>query len=113
MYLIRCEIFNYRSIKDLTIGFEHNFQILVGLNEAGKSNILNALSFIDPSKVPEDDDIRDHRLDEDPVDIAYIRYVFGLEKKKRRKEFTTILNTSLCPKTQIILLYKKAQKNTP
>jgi len=84
MYLKHCEIKNYRSIRNLRIGFENNFQILVGLNEAGKSNILKALSFIEASVEPEENDLRDPRHDEEPVNDAHIRFVFGLEKKETK-----------------------------
>jgi AAA15 family ATPase/GTPase len=62
--------------------FEPNFQILVGLNESGKSNILKALSFLDPNISPEEDDIRDPRHDESPEDNAHVRFIFGLEHKE-------------------------------
>jgi len=90
MHLKRCEIENFRSIRELSIGFENSFQILVGLNEAGKSNILKALSFMDPDIEPEDDDIRDPRHDETPVHNAHIRFVFGLEKKETKKIFENL-----------------------
>jgi predicted ATP-dependent endonuclease of OLD family len=67
MFLKRCEIKNFRSIKDLTVNFDNNFQILVGLNESGKSNILRALSFLEPTVIPNADDIRDPRHDEEPI----------------------------------------------
>lgn len=82
MYLKRCEIKNFRSVKDLEITFEKNFQILVGLNESGKTNILKALSFLEKKTLPNENDIRDPRHDENPIDEAYVRFVFGLEKKE-------------------------------
>jgi predicted ATP-dependent endonuclease of OLD family len=74
----------------LTIGFENNFQILVGLNEAGKSNILKALSFIDADIEPEKDDIRDPSHDETPIDSAYVRYVFGLTSNEIDDVYNTV-----------------------
>ncbi|MEH6542746.1 MAG: AAA family ATPase [Porticoccaceae bacterium] len=90
MHIKYCRIKNFRSIRELKIGFENNFQVLVGLNEAGKSNILKALSFIEPDIVPESDDIRDPRHDEPPMDEAYIRFVFGVEKKETKKIFDSL-----------------------
>ncbi len=90
MHLKYCDIKNFRSIKELKISFENNFQILVGLNEAGKSNILKALSFIEPNIEPKDDDIRDPRHDETPVHDAHIRFIFGLEKKETKKIFDNL-----------------------
>lgn len=90
MHLKYCDINNFRSIRELRIGFENNFQVLVGLNEAGKSNILKALSFMVPDIQPQDDDIRDPRHDETPVHDAYIRFVFGLEKSETKKIFDNL-----------------------
>lgn len=44
MKLDRIEIDNFRSVKRSTINFFHNCQILLGKNEAGKSNILKAMA---------------------------------------------------------------------
>lgn len=53
MNLKSIEIFNYRSIKKLKINPEKiadkNCSILLGINEAGKSNILKAISYLDES----------------------------------------------------------------
>jgi predicted ATP-dependent endonuclease of OLD family len=44
MKLEKIDIKNYRSIKDAELIFDHNCLILVGKNEAGKSNILKAIA---------------------------------------------------------------------
>ena len=46
MKLDRIEIHNFRSIKDATINFDHHCRILLGKNEAGKSNVLKAIAAI-------------------------------------------------------------------
>ncbi len=46
MHLDRIHIKNFRSIKDETIRFDHSCKILVGKNEAGKSNALKAIAAI-------------------------------------------------------------------
>ena len=81
MFLKRCTIQNFRSIKFLEIGMENKFQVLVGFNEAGKSNILKALSFLEPTILPTEDDVRDPRHDEDPVEQSMVSFIFGLEKE--------------------------------
>lgn len=43
-------IINYRSIKDLTLSFKKDLCILVGKNECGKTNILSAISSLDPAQ---------------------------------------------------------------
>lgn len=90
MYLKRCEINNFRSIRKLNIPFDTKFQILVGLNESGKSNILKALAFMAPETVPNADDIRDPRHNENPVTAAYIRFVFGLDKKETKQIYNKV-----------------------
>lgn len=44
MKLNSVRICNFRSIKDQTIQFKHNCMVLVGENEAGKSNALKAIA---------------------------------------------------------------------
>ncbi len=44
MELSKIQIKNFRSIKDSTIEFTHNCVVLIGKNEAGKSNVLNAVA---------------------------------------------------------------------
>ena len=44
MLLDRIEIRNFRSIKTATIRFDHHCRILLGKNEAGKSNVLKAIA---------------------------------------------------------------------
>ena len=46
MKLTRIEIKNFRSIKDAKISFDHNCLILLGKNEAGKSNVLKAVAAV-------------------------------------------------------------------
>ena len=90
MHLKRCDIKNFRSISDLEITFYSNLQILVGKNESGKSNILKALQFIESDTLPDDDDVRDPGHDEDPVDVAYVRFVFGLERKETNEIYQNL-----------------------
>lgn len=90
MFLKRCEIENFRSIKSLRIGMDNKLQILVGMNEAGKSNILKALSMMDPELDSDEDDIRDIAHDEDPVTVAHIRFIFGLEKNDTKFIFSQL-----------------------
>ena len=54
MRLDRVEIANFRSIKDVTITFEPRCRVLLGINESGKSNILNALVLLDAETTPLD-----------------------------------------------------------
>ena len=44
MKITHIQIENYRSIKNLELGFS-NFLVLIGANNSGKSNILRALQY--------------------------------------------------------------------
>ena len=86
MKLNRVEIKNFRSIKDVTVNFEPACRVLVGINESGKSNILNALAFLDEERKPvKKDDLREALPDEDPIDESHVRFVFRFEKDESDK----------------------------
>src|ERR1700722_7800549 len=78
MRLEKTQIKNYRSIKWLNISFDPPCRILVGINESGKTNILNALGLLDPKRPATQRDRREPGLDENPVTEAYVRFVFTL-----------------------------------
>ena len=46
MYISRVIIKNYRSIKDLTLGFNSGKNVIVGKNNSGKSNIIKAIDIV-------------------------------------------------------------------
>lgn len=50
MRLNHVDISNFRSIKSIVINFDPKCRVLVGINESGKSNILEALSLLDPDR---------------------------------------------------------------
>jgi AAA ATPase domain/AAA domain, putative AbiEii toxin, Type IV TA system len=76
MLLNRVAIKNYRSIKELEIKFDPKCRILVGINESGKTNILDALSLLDPQKATVQRDLREPGLREDPITEAHVRFIF-------------------------------------
>jgi len=43
--LSKVHISNYRSIKEITLSFS-DFTVLFGMNDSGKSNIINALTYL-------------------------------------------------------------------
>ncbi len=86
MKLNRVEIKNFRSIKDITVNFEPACRVLVGINESGKSNILNALAFLEENRKPvKKDDLREALPDEDPIEESYVRFIFKFEKPESDK----------------------------
>lgn len=85
MKLDRCKIMNFRSIKELDFKFDDSFQCLVGLNEAGKSNILKALSFLGNDSVPTSLDIRFPDHEDKPIEESYVWFIFTLETSEQKE----------------------------
>lgn len=91
MKLNRVEIKNFKSIKDITVNFEPTCRVLVGINESGKSNILNALAFLGEDYKPvKKDDLREALPDEEPITESTIRFVFRFEKEESDKLIETV-----------------------
>jgi predicted ATPase len=76
---------HFRSIRDGLIRFEPRCRGLVGLNEAGKSNVLRALSLLDQRSQPEPDDLRELLPDEDPPKLAQVLFEFRLTDDEREE----------------------------
>lgn len=79
MKLVRAQIKNFRSIAEQQIRFEPRFRTLVGVNEAGKSNVLAALSLLDPTREPSAADVREPLPDEAYDEESYVRFIFRLD----------------------------------
>ena len=93
MILQKVTICNYRSIKELDIEFIPKCRILVGINESGKSNILKALSLLNPDIVPEKFDVRQPLAHEDPIKESYVRFVFRFLDEEVEKIYQAALNS--------------------
>lgn len=77
MELKEITIKNFRSIKDAKINFIHNCMILVGKNEAGKSNILKAIaSLFNERKITSRD--RRKRIANETIEDFYIEAKISL-----------------------------------
>lgn len=74
MVIEKVEIKNFRSIDSLEFNFDKNFQILVGINESGKSNILKALSLLSKEYEIKNDDSRDISHEENPNIESFIKF---------------------------------------
>ncbi len=80
MKLNRVNIYNYRSIKEETIEFDPQCRVLVGINESGKSNVLNALATLSSEVKTSAPDIRQPLPDEGKFDEEpRIRFVFDFD----------------------------------
>ncbi|MDK2929031.1 MAG: hypothetical protein PWP73_622 [Methanococcus sp.] len=53
MYLSKVHIENYRSIKELDLTFDQGKNVIVGKNNAGKSNIIKAIDIVLGERVPD------------------------------------------------------------
>lgn len=106
MKLSRVRIKNFRSIENATLKFDPNFQILVGINESGKSNILKALSLLDEDSLPAREDVRQPLPHEPLVDEAYVRFIFTLEDSEMEDVLTAIKPVILASDLSIPILKK-------
>ena len=82
MRLIRVDIINFRSILQQSISIDRNFQLLVGINESGKTNIIRAFSFLNSAVHPTDDDIREIGYEEKEVTTSLVRFVCRLNNEQ-------------------------------
>ena len=116
MKLNRVEIKNFRSINDITVGFEPTCRVFVGINESGKSNILNALAFLSENYKPvKKDDLREALPEEAPIEESYVRFVFNFEKEESDKLLndvsSKILTSSKNPKIISLANKEKSLKD--
>lgn len=102
MLLKHVDICNFRSIADSSIDFQPRCRILVGINEAGKTNILKALRLLDPKVKVVPEDIREFRAEENPNQDAFVRFVFNTDGEQRSEAINVamqkVLSPSLAPK---------------
>ena len=89
MELKNIRIKNFRSVKDITINFNHNCLILLGKNEAGKSNILKAIAAVFGEYKVTNNDKR-KRIDNEIITDLSIRGIFKLEENDFKKIVTRI-----------------------
>lgn len=81
---------NFRSISDVQIDFDHGCQVLIGINESGKSNILKALNLLDPNVSIGQNDLRIDRKDEEPVLEGEVAFKLSLDDVEVSQVYETI-----------------------
>jgi len=101
MRLDRVQIVNFRSIKDITVHMEPRCRVLVGINEAGKTNILRAFSLLCPDNEPTQDDVRESSPDEDLSKESHVRFIFSLERNERLAIYEQLRDRVLCADSQV------------
>lgn len=84
MILDKVEIKNFRSIKDVTISFKNKGLILIGKNEAGKSNVLKSIAALFGEYNVSNKDKR-KRIQNETIDSYYIRGIFKLSDDDKQK----------------------------
>ena len=84
------EIKNFRSIGNITINPDPKCRVLVGINEAGKSNIIKALRLLGDEFIPESNDIREPLPDEKPIDVSEVTFIFKLGDEEIKKIYSNI-----------------------
>lgn len=84
MILDRVEIVNFRSIKQATIKFDTKGLILIGKNEAGKTNILKAIAALFGEYKVSNKDKR-KRIDNEKIENSYVRGVLKLSESDKVK----------------------------
>jgi AAA15 family ATPase/GTPase len=71
----------------MELTFEPKCRILVGINESGKTNILNALNLLDPEVTSTGRDLREPGLHEGQITEAHVMFVFSLSKEETAEIF--------------------------
>lgn len=92
MKINRIQIENFRSIKSETIVFEHNCLVLLGKNEAGKSNILKAIAAVFGKYTLSNKDKR-KRIDNEQISDYFVRAIFKLDETDFENIFNLFSNT--------------------
>lgn len=82
MKLEKIKIVNFRSIKDLELDFYNNSRVLVGINEAGKSNILKAAALLSDDTKIHSDDIRQESYIDERVTESYVEFFFTFNNEQ-------------------------------
>ena len=82
MKLEKIKIVNFRSIKELELDFYSNSRVLVGINEAGKSNILKAAALLSDDAKIQNDDIRQESYVDERVTESYVEFLFTFSNEQ-------------------------------
>lgn len=110
MKLVKAEILNFRSVKEVTVLFDPACRVLVGINESGKSNILKALSLLSEDHDPVcKDDLREILPEEDEIKDAHVKFFFRLDKSESEEVYEVISEKILASSKDpdIVLIDKK------
>ena len=110
MKLSCVDIVNFRSIKKLTVDLDPTCRVLVGINESGKSNILEALALLAPERLPKKEDVREPLPDEPPITKASIRFVFKIDNSETKEVFESLCSKMLSSNKTTPMLKKSKEE---
>lgn len=109
MLLDKISIYNFRSIKELELKPEPKCQIFVGEIEAGKSNILKAISYLAKDLKPKKKDIREPS-DGENIENSYIDYDFRFTDEEHEIIYNNFKNMIYSPNENSIIANKDKTK---
>lgn len=109
MLLDKISIYNFRSIKELELKPEPKCQIFVGEIEAGKSNILKAISYLAKDLKPKKKDIREPS-DGENIEDSFIDFDFSFTYKEHDIIYNNFKNMIYNPNENSIIVKKDEDK---
>lgn len=109
MLLDKISIYNFRSIKELELKPEPKCQIFVGEIEAGKSNILKAISYLAKDLKPKKKDIREPS-DGENIEDSFIDFDFSFTDKEHDIIYNNFKNMIYNPNENSIIVKKDEDK---
>ena len=110
MKLEKIKIVNFRSIEELEIDFHHKCRVLVGINEAGKSNILKAAALLSKDLINTEDDIRQESYEDERKTEAYVAFSF-IFNENQRAELLEKLKSKIITRQENPVLLKKDEES--
>jgi len=80
MKIQKVEIKNFRSIENIEVDFKENPRVLVGINESGKTNIIDSLKLLSPDFSIQKDDVREP--EKGVIEESEILFIFNFEENE-------------------------------
>ena len=109
MLLDKISIYNFRSIKELELKPEPKCQIFVGEIEAGKSNILKAISYLAKDLKPKKKDIREPS-DGENIEDSYIDFDFCFTEEEHNSIYNNFKDLIYNPNEKSIIVNSDKNK---
>ena len=110
MKFTQLHILNFRSIQEITIDISYNCNILVGINESGKSNILKALSLISNNVPINSSDKREPLPLEKPYSNAFVDFIFEFTTEETKEIYEKLKEKILSKDYNIPIIQIKRNK---